>query len=53
LYHTSAEVVAFPLQVAAKAVAFAPSNVPAVGVQVGLVFNDMAVAQVACDFTLP
>lgn len=53
LYHTSAEVVAFPLQVAARAVAFAPSNVPDVGVQVGLVFSDMAVAQVAWDKIFP
>ena len=53
LYHTSADVVALPLQVAANAVAFAPSNVPEVVVQVGPVFSKTAVAQVACDCVFP
>ena len=53
LYHTSADVVGLALQVAAKDVAFAPSNVPEVGVQVGPVFSIKAVAQVACDWILP
>ena len=47
LYHTSADVVALPLHVAASAVAFAPSNVPEVVEQVGPVFSKTAVAQVA------
>jgi hypothetical protein len=52
LYHTSADVVALALQVAASDVAFAPSKVPEVGVQVGLAIRAVAVAQVACDCTL-